>query len=246
MSLRAAHTFAILADAPRLVHGCFHRHDGISPAPFDSLNISFGVGDKPDNVQHNRSLVKKALGCQTLVSSRQVHGDKIAVVRRITADQELDGYDALITNTPGLALLIQQADCQAVLLYDPHKRAIANIHCGWQGSVANIIGATINQMTDSFLSDPAHIKAAISPALGPCCGEFIHYKEELPTSFHRFEVTANHFNFPAISTMQLQEAGLRADHIEVAGICTKCNHDWFSFRRNRHTGRFCSAIGLIL
>ncbi len=245
MSLTAAHTFAIFADAPRLVHGCFHRHGGISSPPYDSLNISFGVGDDTDNVHHNRSLVKNALGCATLVSTRQVHGARVAVIRDIDGDQELEGYDALITDMPGVALLIQQADCQAVLLHDPQNKVIANIHCGWQGSVANIIGATLGRMIDAFDSDPAHIKAAISPALGPCCGEFVNYRKELPENFHSFEVRANHFDFPAISTLQLKEAGLRAEHIEVAGICTRCNQDWFSFRRNKQTGRFCSVIGLM-
>ncbi len=245
MSLQPAHTFTNLANHPGLAHGCFHRHGGISPAPYNSLNVSFGVGDAPDNIRQNRLLVKKALGCTSLVSARQVHGDQVAVVRQDDGDQELDGHDALITDVPGVALLIQQADCQAILLYDPHKRVIANIHCGWQGSVAGIIAATLARMTTSFHCDPTHIQAAISPALGPCCAEFIHYKQELPEDFHAFEVEKNHFDFPAISTMQLQEAGLSADHIEVAGICTKCNKDWFSFRRRRQTGRFCSAIGLL-
>lgn len=245
MSLRAAHTFASLADQPGLSHGCFHRHGGISPAPYDSLNVSFGVGDMADNVRHNRLQVKKALGCKTLISTRQVHGVKVAVASAMSGDQELDGFDALITNEPGVALLIQQADCQAILLHDPEQKAIANIHCGWQGSVANIIAVTVSQMIDSFASEPAHIKAAISPALGPCCAEFIHYKEELPEDFHPFAVSANHFDFPAISAMQLKKSGLRPEHIDVAGICTKCNQDWFSYRRNRHTGRFCTAIGLI-
>lgn len=245
MPLRAAHTFALFASHPGLVHGCFHRHGGASTEPYDSLNISFGVGDAPDNVRHNRALVKKALGCDTLVSATQVHGDRVALVHGADDDHELEGYDALISSQPGVALLIQQADCQAILLYDPQKKVIANIHCGWRGSVANIIATTLKQMVDSFHSDPGQMVAAISPALGPCCAEFINHKEELPGDFLDFEVKANHFNFPAISLMQLKEAGLCEANIEIAGICTRCNHDWFSFRRDRQTGRFCTAIGLL-
>lgn len=244
MPLRAAHTFALFADQPGLVHGCFHRHGGISPAPYDSLNISFGVGDEPGNVLRNRDRVKKSLGCNILISSSQIHGTRVALVGATTSDQELDGYDALITDQPGVALLIQQADCQAILLYDPHKKVIANIHCGWKGSVANIIATTVAEMVTTFHCQPSHIIGAISPALGPCCAEFIHYEKELPPSFHSFMVETNHFDFLAISSMQLQEAGLRPEHLEVADICTRCNHDWFSFRRRRETGRFCSVIGL--
>ena len=244
MKLRAAHTFAILSDQSNITHGCFHRHGGISPAPYDSLNVSFGVGDAEANVHHNRSLIKEALGCSTLVSAKQVHGDNVAVVANTHEDQELDGFDALITNEPGVALLVQQADCQAVLLYDPQNKAVANIHSGWRGSVANIIASTVATMEEAYNSDPAHLMAAISPALGPCCAEFVNYQAELPADFHLFEITTNHFDFPAISSLQLHQAGVRKEHIEVAQICTKCSDDWFSFRRNRQTGRFCSAIGL--
>jgi YfiH family protein len=245
LPLCAANTFALFAGEPQLVHGCFNRHGGISPLPYDSLNISFQVGDAPAHVRHNRGLVKKALGCQTLISARQVHGTEVAVVGATESDQELEGYDALISDRPGVALLIQQADCQAVLLHDPFKKVIANIHCGWKGSVANIIAVTLQRLMETFHSDPAQIRAAISPALGPCCAEFMHYKKELPTIFHPFEVAANHFDFPAISAMQLREGGIHPDHIETAAICSRCNRDWFSFRRRRHTGRFCSAIGLL-
>ncbi|MEN8257253.1 MAG: peptidoglycan editing factor PgeF [Thermodesulfobacteriota bacterium] len=244
MSLPAAHTFAILAGQPGLAHGCFNRHGGMSSEPYDSLNVSYGVGDDPENVRHNRSLIINALGCKTLVSCKQVHGDKVAVIEEMQDDQELDGYDALITKQPGVALLIQQADCQAVLLHDPLNKVIANIHCGWRGSVANIIAATLARMAEAFQSDPSQISAAISPALGPCCAEFINYKKELPRDFHSFEVAEKHFDFPAISAMQLQEAGILAKNIERANICTRCNQDWFSFRRSRQTGRFCTVIGL--
>jgi hypothetical protein len=245
MTRRAAHTFALLGQQSRLTHGCFHRHGGVSPAPYDSLNVSFGVGDAPENVLHNRGLVKGALGCPRLVSCRQVHGDQVAVVTGLDRDQELEGYDALITDVPGVALLIQQADCQAILLHDPHRRVIANIHCGWRGSVANIIGATIARLTELFHSRPGDLQAVISPALGPCCAEFIHYQTELPADFHPFVDQASRVDFPAISAMQLQKAGVRPHHIEAAGICTRCNHDWFSHRRCRDTGRCCSAIGLL-
>ncbi len=244
MSLGAAHTFPSFASQPDLVHGCFHRHGGISPTPHDSFNISYGVGDDPDNVLHNRALVKETLGCRTLISSKQVHGDQIAIVEDMATDQELEGYDALITSQPGIALLIQQADCQAVLLYDPKHKVVANIHCGWKGSVSNIIAKTVQRMGDEFHSDPSQIIAAISPSLGPCCAEFINYKQELPESFHPFEVAENHFDFLAISIMQLKESGVQPKLIETADICTRCDEDWFSYRRNRQTGRFCTVIGL--
>ncbi|PLX46858.1 MAG: copper oxidase [Desulfobulbaceae bacterium] len=244
MSLSAAHTFALFRRESSLFHGCFHRHGGSSPPPFASLNVSFGVGDEPANVRANRLLIKEWLDCEILISSRQVHAKEVAVVADVACDQELVGYDALITDQPGLGLLIQQADCQAIMLHDPVRQVVANIHCGWRGSALNIIATTISRMVETFACHPADLKAAISPALGPCCAEFRNYNTELPPALHGFQVRPDYFDFPAISAGQLQEAGLLPENIEPATICTRCNDSWFSYRRDRQTGRFCSIIGI--
>lgn len=221
------------------------RCGGVSPAPYDSLNLSFGVGDADENVRENRQRLKAALGVPVLASARQVHGDAVWVIDRpLPQDTELAGYDALVTNQPGIGLLIQQADCQAVLLHDPVRNVVAAIHAGWRGSVANTIGKTIRTMTERFGTTPGDLVAGISPSLGPCCAEFVNYRTELPESFHGYQVTPNHFDFWAISRNQLHDSGVRQENIEMARICTKCSPDYFSFRRERVTGRFGSVIML--
>ena len=229
---------------------CLDRHNGTGAAPYDSLNISFGVGDLPQTVRANRELVKQTLGIERLVSTRQVHGGRILTLDQpLSIDQEFNGYDALITRQPGLGLMIQQADCQAILLFDPLTPAVAAIHCGWRGSVLNIIARTIRAMTDAFHTKPAHLRAFISPSLGPCCAEFINYRTELPSAFHRFQVRTNHFDFWQISRLQLSDAGAKPENIDQAGICTACSPDYFSYRRacrmsNGITGRNGSVIAL--
>lgn len=226
-------------------HGVSSRLGGVSPAPYNSLNLSFGVGDTEVNVWENRRCVKAALGIPVLASARQVHGNAAWVIDGpLDRDTELAGYDALITNQPGVALLIQQADCQAVLLHDPGRNVVAAIHAGWRGSVVGLIGKTIRIMAERFGTDPTDLMAGISPSLGPCCAEFVNYRTELPESFHGYQVSANHFDFWAISRDQLHEAGVRSENIEIARICTKCSPDYFSFRRERVTGRFGSVIML--
>jgi len=230
-------------------HGMFTRQGGTSNAPYNSLNLSFGVGDKRAAVLKNRDQCKQLLGIEFLVSSKQVHGDNVAKIQQINSDLELSGYDALITRQPGIGLLIQQADCQAVLLHDPEKQAIAAIHNGWRGSVTNIIAKTIASLQQHFQSRPEDLRAVISPSLGPCCGEFINYQQELPPAFLKFQTTAQHFDFWAISRWQLEQTGIKADNIITAGICTACNKDFFSYRRamkngNGVTGRNGSVIAL--
>ena len=238
-------TFPYFSSAA-IAHGIFARNSGVSSAPFDSLNISYGVGDSSENVQVNRQLIKTTLNLSSLLSSRQVHGNKVAIIKKPPlGDQELDGFDALITNVPGLGLMTQQADCQAVMLYDPVKRVVGNVHSGWRGSALNIIKKTIMQMADEFGSIPNDISAVISPSLGPCCAEFVHFKTELPEEFFAYQVKPNYFDFWAISCNQLRQAGVMDKHMHVDGTCTVCNHDYFSYRRDGKTGRGASVIGLL-
>ena len=232
-------------NSPGLVHGFFNRHGGASDQPYFSLNSSFGVGDQPAVVMDNRHRLKKALGLHILVSGQQVHGRKVMVVReRPAGDFEADGYDAFVTDQP-IGLMIQQADCQAVILHDPVRKVIGAAHVGWRGSVDGIIGETVKAMADNFGTVQADLLAAVSPSLGPCCAEFVNYRQELPEWMHRFQVRPDHFDFWAISRFQLQEAGLAEANIAVTGICTCCSKDHFSYRRAKVTGRCATVIGLL-
>jgi YfiH family protein len=231
--------------SPGTFHGTFTRLGGVSPAPFDSFNIAFGLADDGRNVRENRGRIKASLGIKVLVSGRQVHGAKVAVIaEKPAADLEVDGCDALITDAAGIGLMIQHADCQAILLDDPVNKAVGIVHAGWRGSVANIALKTVEAMMKSYNTDAADLKAAISPSLGPCCAEFINYQQELPAAFFKYQVRPNHFDFWAISRDQLRRAGIRSENIAVANQCTVCNPDYFSYRRDKITGRCASVIGI--
>jgi len=239
---------SLLAQLP---HGMFLRCGGVSGPPFASLNLSGSVGDRPENVAANRQRLKQALGIRHLASAVQVHGDRVVLVEDISRDTEYAGADALVTRQRGAGLLIQQADCQAVLLHDPVREVIAAAHSGWKGSVLNIIAATVRLMRERCGSNPADLRAVISPSLGPCCAEFVNWRQELPAFLRRHQVRENYFDFWAVSKEQLVEAGVRAARIETAGICTACNQDFFSYRRAvreqgrpGRTGRCGSVIAL--
>jgi YfiH family protein len=227
----------------------FTAAGGASKGLFASLNLSYHVGDDDECVQANRGLVQAVLGLDRLCSAHQVHGDQILVVEANQSADEVHGYDALISTLPGTGLLIQQADCQAVLLSAPEEGIIAAIHCGWRGSVLNIIGTTIQRLRQQFGVAPAKLLAVISPSLGPCCAEFVHYRSELPEWMHAYQLHPNYFDFWAISRRQLEESGVPPDHIDVTGLCTRCNHHFFSYRRASAlqggiTGRNGSIIGI--
>ena len=231
--------------SPLIFHGVFKRKGGVSPAPWDSQNVAFGLGDDPQNVCANREGIKKVLGCTHLVSAKQVHESQVYIVKEnFDGDLEVEEFDALVTNVPGLGLMIQQADCQSVMLFDPENMAVGIAHVGWRGSVANIISKTVFVMAHAYATAPADLIAAISPSLGPCCAEFVNYRSELPASLHGYQVRPDYFDFWAVSRDQLCAAGVRPENIHAAEICTCCSRDYFSFRRDRETGRFASVIGI--
>ena len=243
--------FSVLAQIPGLVHAVVSRTGGASRPPFDGLNVSHGVGDDPAAVMANRKRLRQMTGGGIHVYTRQNHGTSIRTITREafnpgeaiqTAPVSADG---LISDVPGVRLLIQTADCQAVMLFDPQKQVVANIHCGWRGSVADIIGRTVLRMVDRFGCDPGQMIAAIGPSLGPCCAEFVNFENELPREFWAFRVGAHHFDFWRISRHQLTTAGLADGNVHGPGICTRCNPQlFFSYRAARETGRFAALIGL--
>jgi len=245
------HNFENLSKVPGLVHGVFTRHGGVSRHPYATLNTAWNNGDAPEAVRENLLRVKAAMGVEHLAASKQTHGVAIHVVDEegLTRATEREPVlftppgDALVTMLRGVGLLIKIADCQAIFLVDPVQGVIANVHCGWRGSVARIPEKVVTFLSDRFGTNPENLLAGISPSLGPCCAEFRNYAEELPASFRSFQARTQHFDFWAISRWQLLRAGLRPDHIEIANRCTVCeSEDFFSYRGEKTTGRNAAVL----
>jgi len=232
-------------------HGIFTRKNGYSKTPYKSLNTSYSTGDDIRNVELNRSIISKCFDGNELVFPRQVHGVKTVVLtkKRMQLKKKITDAtpecDAMITDIKKINLVIQVADCQSILLHDPDRQVIANVHSGWRGSIKNIIGRTISIMEKEYGSKPGNIVAGISPSLGPCCAEFVNYKNEIPEKLWKYKDDSDHFDFWAISLDQLCDAGVLEKNISLSKICTRCNTDMFySFRGEGVTGRFAAVIGL--
>lgn len=245
-------TFKILSEVPGLTHGIFTRHGGVSSPPYDSLNASWSNGDSPESVRENFYRINSALGFQKLVTSRQVHGDRINFISEdVLSVSEIrpplliaPSGDALATSLPGVGLVIKIADCQSIFLVDPETRILANIHCGWRGSVQNIARKTVDYLRQRFGCNPGRLLAAVGPSLGPCCAEFRNYRDELPPELWSFQVRPEFFDFWAITRHQLTSAGIAPENIEIAGRCTVCEKtDFFSYRGERAKGRMAAVIG---
>lgn len=156
-------------------HAFTTRLGGVSTGVLASLNIGVHRGDDPENVLENYRILGDALGFsrEDLVLTRQTHTD---IVRRVTrADcgrdlftRDIPECDALITNDPGVALVVFTADCTPILLEDPRTGAVGAVHAGWRGTAAAIAAKTAMAMAEQFGSRPEDIRAAIGPNIGKC------------------------------------------------------------------------------
>ncbi len=234
--------FELLQDQSKLMHAVFTRHGGVSRGPFASLNVGGGTDDNPEDIACNRAKILHMFETKSCISGKQVHGKHIAVV---SPGQVIGECDGLATRQQDATLMIKHADCQAALFYDPKNHAASAVHCGWRGSVQNIYKETVECMRKNFGSKPENLLVGISPSLGPEKAEFKHFQNELPETFWKFQVKPTYFDFWEISRSQLLEQGILSHHIEIASLCTFENpHDFFSYRRDKVTGRNATVIKL--
>jgi len=165
---------AKLGELPWLVHGFSTRLGGVSRHYGGSaLNLGFTPEDSRASVVRNRQLFLKELGVANgrktwpLISLRQIHSDLIYRVDS-PPDEPLAG-DGLITDTAGLLVAVQAADCLPIILVDKKRKAIGVFHAGWRGTVKRIVEKGVGEMRRHFRTDPKHIMAAIGPGVQSCC-----------------------------------------------------------------------------
>jgi YfiH family protein len=163
-----------LGKLPWLVHAFSTRLGGVSRVyGGNALNLGFTKHDSRAAVEYNRELFLKELGVADgprnwpLVSLRQIHSDLIHQVDRVP-EQPLAG-DGMVTDTPGLVLAVQTADCLPIILADRKRRAVGVFHAGWRGTVKRIAEKGVGEMRKHFNSDPRNLVAAIGPGVQGCC-----------------------------------------------------------------------------
>jgi YfiH family protein len=245
-------TFADLSSHAGTVHGIFSREGGVSSGAFHSLNASTAVGDHPENVRENLRRAADVLGVdlEMVFKPRLVHGDS---VHYLDVGPDTDRHpeaDAVITDLPGVLLVMTPADCAVVMFYDPRHSAIGMAHAGWKGIVAEIARKTIDAMVANYESQPDELLVAIGPSVGPC-----HYRlvepaqKSMPTwapYLEELEDGRTAIDLPGMLIDQLLDAGIEGQHLEVDRRCTACNVDtFFSFWVDKPvTGRMAVAFGL--
>lgn len=235
--------------------GFMGRRGGVSLGPYASFNLAHWIGDNPEAVATNWRRWHALNPALRPAILSQVHRAEVLRVRR--GDPILVGHrppaDGLLTTDAGIALSIFSADCVPVLLFDATAHAVAALHSGWRGTLANIVSEGLEALT-SVGARCDRIQAVIGPAIGQCCFEV---DAQLANEFASCLPAAADFTQPGrsgkayldlrgIVRWQLESVGLNSDAIQTLGPCTRCHPaDYFSRRAagGAMTGLQMSFIG---
>jgi hypothetical protein len=226
------------------------RLGGVSSIPFASMNLGLSVKDKEEHVLKNRELFFGELGIDPgqVALSHQVHGNEVSVV---TEPGRKEGYDAQITNVPGIFLAVSIADCTPVLVHDEKNNAVAAIHAGWRGTVGKIVSNTLQLMKEQYGTEGKDCKAFIGACISYDNFEVgAEVAEQFDTTHKRFDTKRKKWfvDLKKANRHLLLSFGLSPQNIEITDYCTVGNNDtFFSHRKEKGvTGRMMAVIGMPL
>lgn len=210
-----------------------------------SGNISYTVGDAPENAAQNRRAMRDGLGFAVWRSLKQVHGTAMSFTRQPdNADRpgsiEADGH---ATNEPGQGLVIKTADCQPLLLAHKDGCCVAALHVGWRGNRLDFPGKGVAAFCRRYGLSPGDLMAVRGPSLSPPVSEFVNFDEEFGPDFEPwFDRRTQTVNLWRLTRDQLVRAGLDRNNIFGLDLCAYTRPEFFSHRRDKRAGRQASVI----
>jgi YfiH family protein len=229
------------------------RHEAGLAHAFSTRPADMSPRDGPDAAdraaRRRQMAADLGLDAMRLASCQQVHRGELTVADGPRADELLPACDGVVTSLPGVPVMSFSADCPLVLVYDPVRRVVGLAHASWRCTVTQIARRLVELMAGRCGSRAAELLAGIGPGAGPCCYEVqrdvYDAAAALPNRDRLFQTRDGrlYFDLWAASRDQLLAAGVPADRIEVAGVCTMCTSDvFYSYRRE---GAGCGHFGLI-
>ncbi len=226
----------------------------------DGIQHFFGTRRHANSLAFDVGVPARQSGAQGhgwLLSVKQVHGtDALVLDRPLTeSDQFPGGWDALMTDQPGVTVAVRTADCVPVLVHDSRRRVVAAIHAGWRGAVAGIVSKTLTLMASRFGSTQSDLRVSIGPSAGPCCYEvddpvLDQLRMGLPdweSVVHDYRGHKARLDLKALIRRQVEDEGVPAPSVSAVNVCTIC-HDqlFYSYRREgRVNGTMVSGITLL-
>ncbi len=234
----------------KLKHCITLRHGGVSSGDCASLNFrQYGL-DSKENVERNLDLICDVIQIPSsnVFKGKQAHTDNILCInnenKEIYAFESMcqNEYDAYICNEKNIATLVTTADCVPVIIYDPQKNVVANIHSGWKGTLKQIAKKTAMCMNEKYDCNYNDMIVCIGPSINKCCftskeknfkdmflevyrneKEYIYYDTTQSGKFH--------IDIPYVIKKDMESLGVENENIVLSNICTRCNFgDFFSYR----------------
>lgn len=237
---------------------CFTtRFGGVSQGHLSSMNIGPHRGDQWENVLKNYDILGQAIGFdpKSLVFTYQTHTDIVVPVGPAQRGAglyapELSDCDGLVTNTPGLGLVVFSADCTPILAYDPVTGAVGAAHAGWRGTAAGIAQKLIEAMVREYGTDPKNVRAAIGPNIRQCCFQtdwdvpqaMLDAVGDEAKEFIEARGEKYYVNLTAINSLFLHRAGV--EQIDCSTDCTCCQPD--RFWSHRQVGGHRGSQGAVI
>lgn len=225
------------------------RHGGKSEFPVDTLNFRTIGNDKKENVVYNleKTLKNMSIDKNNVYIASQHHTDDVLVLDSSNKEkykfENYNGefYDAYVTDQKNIATLVRTADCNPIIVYDTKNNVYANIHSGWKGTIKRVYIRAIEKLQENYGSNLEDLIVCIGPSIRKCCfsseeEEFLEkFKEVFDEKMDYVQYEENgkrfHIDLIKIITTDLINFGIKKENINVANICTCCNHeDFFSFR----------------
>jgi YfiH family protein len=178
---------------------------------------------------------------------KQIHGDNILVAEApVASAQGRSDADAFITNEKNLPIAIRTADCVPVFIFDTQHTAIGLAHAGWKGTYKSIAVKTVQKMQKQYASQVSGLRIVLGPSIRECCykvGE--EFRDYFPSHVRQKEGYL-YADMIGANRDQLLQVGVRPENIIDSGLCTCCNKNYFSFRRDGiKAGRMISLIMLV-
>lgn len=224
------------------------RIGGVSKGKYASLNLSLKRYDTKEEVYENFKIICDIGGFsyEDMVFSDQVHGD---VVKKVTYEDkgknfggsDISGVDALMTNERGIPLVTFYADCVPLFFLDPVQKVIALAHAGWRGTVAYIGPKIVNAMKEEYGSNPKDILVGIGPSIYKCCyevGDDVANKiKDVIDEWEKVLVKKAGgkwmLDLQLTNYIELINTGIPDENITVSQMCTHCNSEFYSYRRDK-------------
>ncbi|RKU25943.1 peptidoglycan editing factor PgeF [Candidatus Poribacteria bacterium] len=236
--------------------GISQRIGGVSPPPYESLNLATHVSDRRENVTSNQQKLSEQIGIKTLKYCRQIHSDKVIDADQIThsfwngigSEDSSPTGDALISKIHNTTLGVFTADCVPISILDVNTPSIGIVHAGWRGTFSQIVIKTLDKMKDDYGTNPVNCLINFGPSIQKCCYEVgSDLLTQFSNKFGDSVVNGNHLCLQTANVNQLIDYSVPDTSISISPVCTACNlNRFYSYRvEGEKTGRMLSYIQLI-